>query len=143
MGGQQTYEWAVRYPDAVARAGIFAATATVRDHNHVILDVISELLTSDPAFAEGRYGSSDDVYLGLKRHAVAFSLVGMSPDVYRDEVWRESGFGSADDIRRSFVRGCFLPMDPNNLLSQVARWKRSDVSPHGGRDLTADMTTRA
>ncbi|MEJ2860331.1 alpha/beta fold hydrolase [Actinomycetospora flava] len=135
MGAQQTYEWAARFPAMVPRAAAFAGTARTPVHNRIFIDLHLELLRSDPAFAGGFYADSADVRLGLTRHALAFSLQGLTPEWYRGEHWRRLGFASADDFRQGFIRGYFAPMDPNNLVSQASKWWRGDLSPHGGGSL--------
>lgn len=139
MGAQQTYEWAVRFGDMVPRAAAFAGTAKTPAHNRVFIDLHTELLRSDPAFAEGFYADSAEVRLGLARHALAFSLMGFTHEWYRGEHWRALGFASVDDFRQSFVRGYFAPMDPNNLLAQASKWWRADLSPHGNGSLFAAL----
>jgi homoserine O-acetyltransferase/O-succinyltransferase len=139
MGAQQTYEWAVRFPDMVPRAAAFAGTAKTPVHNQVFIDLHRELLRSDPAFADGFYSDAADVRLGLTRHAIAFSLEGFTHEWYRGEHWRGLGFASSDDFRQSFIRGYFAPMDPNNLLTQANKWWAGDISPHGGGSLEAAL----
>lgn len=139
MGGQQTLEWAVRYPDAVARAVSFAATLRNPDHCTVFCDLHMDALRSDPAFADGFYAAASDVRLGLRRHAQAFALMGASSHMYRAEAWRELGFGSRDGFVQGFLQAYFLPMDPNDLLTQAAKWKSSDVAAVAGGDLDAAL----
>lgn len=139
MGGQQTYEWAVRHPAMVRRVAVFAATAKTPVQNQLFIDVHTELLRSDPAFADGFYTDPDEVHLGLSRHAMAFSLMSTSHRFYRDEVWRRIGFASVDEFTLGFMRGHFLPMDPNNLLRQAAKWRDADVSLHTGGDMKAAL----
>lgn len=139
MGAQQTYEWAVRYPDMVPRAAAFAGNARTPVHNQVFVDTHLELLRSDPAFRDGFYTDPADVRLGLARHATAFSLMGLSARFYREELWRGLGFVSADDFRQGFIRGYFAPMDPNNLITQATKWRASDVSEHTDGDLAAAL----
>ena len=139
MGAQQTYEWAVRHPDMVPRAAAFAGTARTPVHNQIFIDSHIELLTSDPAFRDGFYSASAEVRLGLQRHAIAFSLMGLSAEFYRDELWRGLGFASADDFRQGFIRGYFAPMDPNNLITQARKWRAGDIAAHTGGDLAAAL----
>lgn len=122
MGGQQTFEWAARYPNIVERALPIAATATTPEHNRIYLDLIRTLLTSDPAFQDGHYSEPHAVHVGLRRHAQATALMGLTAQAFREESWRSLGFHSRDDFIRGFVEAYFLPMDPNNLLSQMAKW---------------------
>lgn len=139
MGGQQTYEWAVRYPRLVQRAAVFAATAKTPEHNKRFIDVSTELLRSDPAFAGGFYGDAADVHLGLTRHAMALTMMSTTYRFFRDEVWRQLGFASVEDYAQGFVRGYFQPMDPNNLLCQAAKWRAADVSRQTGGDMKAAL----
>ncbi|WP_410672026.1 alpha/beta fold hydrolase [Amycolatopsis sp. cmx-4-68] len=139
MGGLQTYEWAVRHPDVVQRAGVFAATAKTPAQNRLFIDVHTELLRSDPAFADGFYAESDDVHLGLGRHAMAFAMAATAHRFFRDEVWRRIGFASVEEFTLGFMRGHFAPMDPNNLLRQAAKWRAADVSGHTGGDMAAAL----
>jgi homoserine O-acetyltransferase/O-succinyltransferase len=139
MGGQQTYEWIVRFPDLVQRAGIFAATARTPVHNQFFIDVYTALLRSDSAFDGGFYADSADVHVGLRRKAAAFALQGATPELFRNEVWRDLGFISAQDFRQGFVEAYFLPMDPNNLLCQANKWRNGDVGGHAGGDLAGAL----
>ena len=50
MGAQQTYEWAVRYPDMVKRAAPFAGTAKTTPHNYLFVRAHENALKSDPAW---------------------------------------------------------------------------------------------
>src|SRR3984957_11530082 len=50
MGAQQTYEWAVRYPDFVKRPAPIAGTAKNPEHDFVFTETLSEAITSDPGF---------------------------------------------------------------------------------------------
>lgn len=134
-GALQTYEWAVRFPAMVPRAAAFAGTARTPVHTRIFIDLAVELLCSDPAFAGGFYADAADVRLGLARHALAFSLQGLTPEWYRGEHWRRLGFASADDFRQGFVRGWFAPMDPDDLICQAVAWRRADLSPHGNGSL--------
>ena len=133
MGAQQTYEWAVRFPDMVPRAAAFAGTARTPVHNQIFIDTHTELLISDPEFRDGFYDDSTRVHVGLRRLAVAFSLMGLSAAFWRDELWRGLGFVSSDDFRQGFIRGYFAPMDPNNLLAQNRKWRAGDVAADLGR----------
>lgn len=139
MGGQQTYEWAVCHPEMVRRAAVFAATAKTPVQNQLFIDVHTELLTSDPAFAGGMYADSDEVHLGLSRHAMAFAMASTTHRFFRDEVWRGLGFASVEEFTAGFLRGYFQPMDPNNLLCQARKWRAADVSLHTGGDLAAAL----
>jgi homoserine O-acetyltransferase len=50
MGAQQTYEWAVRYPDFVKRAAAISGTARNSEHDFLFTELLIETITTDPAF---------------------------------------------------------------------------------------------
>ena len=68
MGAQQTYEWAVRFPEKVKRAAPIAGTARNTPHDFIYTEALVEAITSDPAFRDGWYENSADVRAGLARH---------------------------------------------------------------------------
>src|SRR5262245_50108447 len=53
MGAQQTYEWAVRYPDMVRRAAPIAGTARNSVHDFLYTDNLIDAITSDPGWNGG------------------------------------------------------------------------------------------
>ena len=67
MGAQQTYEWAVRYPDMVKRAAPIAGTARNTIHDFLFTETLVEAITSDPGFNKGFYSSLG----GCPRRSVA------------------------------------------------------------------------
>ena len=54
MGAQQTYDWAVRYPDMVARAAPLAGYARNTDHDKLFVETLMEAIPSDPGFNGGQ-----------------------------------------------------------------------------------------
>jgi len=139
MGAQQTYEWAVRYPDFVKRAAPIAGTAQNKPHCVLIAQSFIDAMTSDPDFRNGYYRNADEVRLGLVRHARAFAVTGLCQDFFKRELWRGVGFTSLDDFLTGFLGGYFLPMDPNNLILMARKWQRGDVSRNAGGDLAAAL----
>ena len=139
MGAQQTYEWAVRYPDFVKRAAPIAGTAKNTEHDFVFADTLNEAITSDPGFNDGKYASSADVAAGLKRQAKLWTVMGWSTDFFRAGRHKALGFDSVQAFVDNFMTGYFAPMDPNDLLAMAWKWQRGDVSRHTGGDLAAAL----
>ncbi len=139
MGAQQTYEWAVRFPEKVKRAAPIAGTAKNTPHDFIFTEALNEAITSDPAFRGGWYEDPSDVRAGLARHARIWSVMGFSTEFWKQEQWRPLGFASADDFQTGFVDAYFQPMDPNDLLCMAWKWQRGDVSRHTGGDLAAAL----
>ena len=139
MGAQQTYEWAVRYPDFVKRAAPIAGTAKNTEHDFVFTDTLSEAITSDPGFNGGNYGSPADVAAGLKRHAKLWTVMGWSTDFFREGRHKALGFDSMQAFVDTFMTGYFAPMEPNDLLAMAWKWQRGDVSRNTGGDLASAL----
>jgi homoserine O-acetyltransferase len=139
MGAQQALEWAVRLPDRVKRVAAIAGTARTPAHAVLFADALADALTSDPAFAAGRYRTALEVRAGLKRHARLWSLMGFSRDFWSEERWRPLGFSSMERFLTGFMEVYFAQMDPNALLSMAWKWQQADVGRHAGGDLDAAL----
>lgn len=139
MGAQQTWEWAVRFPDRVLRAAPIAGTAKNSEHDYLFAETLIEAIVTDPNFKGGRYAASYDVIDGLRRHAKLWTVMGWSVDFFREGRHRVLGFDSVADFVERFMVGYFGPMDANDLLCMAWKWQRGDVSRHAGGDLAAAL----
>ncbi|MEM7465408.1 MAG: alpha/beta fold hydrolase [Pseudomonadota bacterium] len=139
MGAQQTYEWAVRYPDMVKRAAPIAGTAKNTDHDFLFTQTLMDAITSDPGWRGGNYASNVDVAEGLKRHAGIWAVMGFCTEFYQEQFWRNFGFDTLEAFRTEFLEGLFGAMDPNALLCMAWKWQRGDVSRHTNGDLSAAL----
>lgn len=139
MGAQQTYEWAVRYPEMVKRAAPIGGTARNPVLSGLLVDALMMCITTDPNFEDGFYDDPHAVQRGLRHLARTWALMGTSAELWRTEAWREAGFSSLDDFLYNLWEEWFLPMDPNNLLCTAWKWKHADVSRITGGDLEAAL----
>lgn len=139
MGAEQTYEWAVRYPDMVKRAAPFAGTAKTTPHDYLWVTAHEDALKSDPNFNNGFYEDSGACHVGLRRHSQLWGVMGLCQEFYKQEAWREVGFSSLEDFQHRFWDAYFLPMDPNNLICMGWKWRHGDVSRHTNGDLKAAL----
>ncbi|WP_068638652.1 alpha/beta fold hydrolase [Thauera butanivorans] len=135
MGAQQTYEWAVRYPDMVERAAPIAGTARNTEHDFMFAETLIDAIVTDPAFRDGNYTDSAEVAAGLRRHAKLWTVMGWSTDFFRVGRHKVLGFDNMESFVDQFMTGYFAPMDPNNLLCMIWKWQRGDVSRHTGGNL--------
>src|SRR5258708_7525938 len=139
MGAQQTYEWAVRYPDMVKRAAPIAGTARNTVHDFLFTETLVDAITSDPGFNKGFYASSADVREGLLRHAKMWAVMGWSTHFFQENRHKALGFSSLEGFIINFMNAYFAVMDPNDLLCMAWKWQRGDVSRHTGGDLRAAL----
>jgi homoserine O-acetyltransferase len=139
MGAEQTYEWAVRFPEMVKRAAPIAGTAKTTPHDDLFVQLHENVIRADPAFRDGFYDDAREVHRGLRLHAHVWAVMGLCPDFYKLEAWRKAGYTSLEDFRRRFWEAYFLPMDPNNLLCMAWKWRHGDVSKHTNGSLAAAL----
>lgn len=144
MGGQQTWEWAVRFPDKVLRAAPIAGTAQNTPHDFLFTQTLIEAITSDPGFNGGEYSSHTDVTDGLNRHADIWAVMGLSTEFWRTEFWRgielpDVTWDTFEEFRDRFLRAVFSALDPNSLLVQAWKWQRGDVARNTDGDLAAAL----
>ena len=139
MGAQQTYEWAVRFPDQVLRAAPIAGTSQNTPHDFLYTQALCEQFWSDPGWNGGEYKSNADVTDGIKRHAHIWAVMGFSTEFWKQEVWRVLEFESKEAFLEGFLEPYFLAMDPNDLLTMAWKWQRGDVARHTGGDLAAAL----
>ncbi len=139
MGAQQTYEWAVRFPDMVKRAVPIAGTAKCTPHDFLYVDNFCEALLSDPAYGMGNYSGPHACELGLKRLAHVFAMMGLSTEFYKQQLWERLGFDSMHAMLEGFWEAWFKPMDPNALLIQARKWQTGNCSTHTNGNLAAAL----
>ncbi len=134
MGAQQTYQWAVSYPDMVKRMLPFCGSSKTSRHNFVFLEGVKAALTADDAFENGWY--EEQPQKGLRAMARVYAGWGFSQAFYWDEVYKkEMGFSSLEDFLVGFWEGFFLDdRDANNLLAMLWTWQHGDVGKTPGYD---------
>ncbi|CCD87923.1 Putative homoserine O-acetyltransferase [Bradyrhizobium sp. ORS 285] len=126
MGGMQAYHWAALHPDMVERAAVVCGSARCSPYNHLFLDAVKAALIADPAYRNGRF--VEKPVAGLRAMGRIYAGWAMSYEFYRDEVWREQGFGSQEDYLAATWDTAFAHRDANNLLTQIAIWQGGDIS---------------
>ncbi|MBA1203309.1 alpha/beta fold hydrolase [Pseudomonas capeferrum] len=123
MGAQQSFEWAVRYPDMVQRMAAIAGTARTSGINQMLADAIIDGLRSGDASAD------------LSQHARLMTLYGLSADFFEQQHFKPLGFDSVEAFVNGFMKPYFLPMDPGNLTTMLQKWRAADVSHLAGGNL--------
>lgn len=146
MGAQQTYEWAVRFPERVLRAAPIAGTAQNTPHDFLFTKTLMDAITTDPGWAGGEYASHTDVAAGLGRHADIWATMGLTTDFWKTEFWRGipplaegQSWQTFEEFQEGFLRSLFRLMDPNALLAMGWKWQRGDVARNTDGDLAAAL----
>ncbi|QLB20896.1 hypothetical protein A6B43_04820 [Vespertiliibacter pulmonis] len=139
MGAQQTYEWAVRFPDFMKRAAPIAGYAKNSDHDFIFTRTLMNTLTMDPAFKDGEYDSIESMKAALSRHGDIWNVMGFSTEMWRKKLYEDLQFPDAVSFSEGFTQAYFQPMDPNTLLCCAWKWQHGDVSRHTNGDLKAAL----
>lgn len=130
MGAQQAYQWAVSHPDMVERIAPFCGTAKTTPHNAIFLEGLRAALTTDAAWMDGDY--RDQPVRGIRAFARVYAGWGFSQQFYKEELYRQMGFGSVSDFLTGFWEKRYLRRDANNLLSMLRTWELNDVGTTPG-----------
>jgi homoserine O-acetyltransferase len=128
MGGYQTFQWMVSYPDFMDRAIPIEGTPLPSSYDHLWLKATADAMQSDPAWNGGEYTSPPEA--GLRRAAVIDGLVGQTPS-YRD---RQSPPQDLGKFLES-LENSFLKFDANNWICQGQALRGHDVSRQFGGDM--------
>jgi homoserine O-acetyltransferase/O-succinyltransferase len=123
MGAQQAYEWAVRFPGAVRRLAAFAGLARTSPSNDLLVAASAEALRTG----------------GTSQHAHFWAATGLSAELFRRELWREAGFTSVVDLVVRLFEDDYGSFEPEDLLCELGKWRRANVSRHTDGDLTAAL----
>ena len=135
MGGQQVFEWAVRYPNMVKRAVPIGASLKAGPWNKILTDLVMSSLQDDPFFNDGFYTSPHACQAGLRNLGRLFALIGASKEMYQGDHWKRMGFASQEDFMVRIWENHFVQMDPNNLIAMAWAWQHADASLNTGGDL--------
>ena len=124
MGAIQSFHWAVAFPNLVRRILPWCGSARCSPHNWVFLGSVEAALKADSIYAGGYYDAPPTA--GLKAFGRVYCGWAYSAAFFRDELWREQGFQTVDDLL-AFWEIDQLGWDANNLIAKLRTWQSADV----------------
>ncbi len=130
MGAQQTFQWAVSYPDVMERIAPWCGHARTMPHTWAFLEGMASVPKLDLAWAGGLY--KEPPVRALRTMARVYSGWGFSQAWYRQELYKELGHPTVEDFMVNALEGRFLQRDVNNYLSQVKTWQTHNVGETPG-----------
>jgi homoserine O-acetyltransferase/O-succinyltransferase len=133
MGGCQSFQWGVQYPDRVQAIVPLCCSAKTASFNQVFLLSLRRALELDPVFEGGFYTAPP--LAGLKAFAAIYAGWGFSEPFYRTEGFRAFSAKNTQEFVEYFWEPAFIHHDANNLLAMLWTWQHGDVSDnplHGG-----------
>lgn len=126
MAGCQAYHWAVQYPDMVDAILPFCASARTSIHNVVFLEGAKAALCADSDWKGGEYETPP--VAGLKAFGRVYAGWAFSQTFFRDQLFRQLGFETAEELLLDWEDDHVNGWDANNLLAKLATWQAGDIS---------------
>jgi homoserine O-acetyltransferase len=123
MGGMQTFEWMVNYPEFMDLAVPIVGSTRLTGYDLLLWHAEINALKSDPAWHEGRYEKSPPMGEVETLHAMNLSTPANYARTHPPEKF-------AADYAEYFSKG-ILPFDANDWLAQLEAIIHHDVA-HGG-----------
>lgn len=141
MGGAQSYQWAVSYPNFVEAIVPICSSAKTSIHNNVFLEGVKSALIAarggmSRGIGKGQEYPSDQPWtahqreVGLKALGRVYAGWGFSQSWYRQKLYTEE-FARAkdpDDFIVKFWEKWALTNDPDDLLVMLQTWQLGDIS---------------
>ncbi len=126
MAGCQSYQWAAQYPDMVEAILPFCASAKTSPHNIVFLEGVKAALCADQDWNDGAYVQPP--VRGLKAFARVYAGWAFSQTWYREELHKQIGFETFEDLLLDWEQDHAENWDANNLLAKLKTWQLGDIS---------------
>jgi homoserine O-acetyltransferase/O-succinyltransferase len=123
MGGMQTFEWMVDYPDFMDMAIPIVGSTKLTGYDLLLWTVEEDALKDDPAWKNGRYTQKPPMGEVQSIHQMNLT----TPTHYAREFPPEK-FAAAD---AEYMSKGILPFDANDWLAQLEAMIHHDVA-HGG-----------
>lgn len=126
MAGCQSYQWAAQYPHMVDAILPFCASAKTSPHNIVFLEGVKAALCADHDWNDGNY--TQPPVRGLKAFARVYAGWAFSQTWYREELHKQIGFETFEDLLVDWEIDHAENWDANNLLAKLKTWQLGDIS---------------
>ncbi len=139
MGAQQAYHWGALFGDAVARIVVNCGSARTAPHNKVFLEGVKATLTTDPNWTGDHFRAHPE--RGLRAMGRVYAGWALSQTFYREETWRQLGFGSLEDFLVGSWEANFTRRAGDDVLCQLRTWQAGDIAANDrfGGDLKATL----
>jgi len=128
MGGQQAYNWAALFPDAVKRAIVVCGSARTAEHNKVFLSGLLRTFEAAPEYlGNGRFSGEPRATLRAIGHIYAGWA--LSQDFYREKLHLTAlGAPDLETYLRTDWEASFARRRAANCYAQLVTWYHGDIS---------------
>jgi homoserine O-acetyltransferase len=134
MGGMQTFQWMVSYPDFMDKAIPIVGSPRITPYDLVFIRAQLRAITNDPGWNEGNYTKNP----ARVAEAEFLALILTTPDNYNKRMTREKLAAELDKAKDT------VGFDSNDKIRQLQAIMALDVSaPFGGSMERAAAATKA
>ncbi|KAJ5981038.1 hypothetical protein N7481_008336 [Penicillium waksmanii] len=128
MGGQCTYHWAAMHPGMVQNAVIICSSAKTSLHNRQFLEGPKAALLHSIDYNDGHLTESKIPIRGLHAFGRAYSAWLTSAEWFEKRLFEKQGFKTLEAWAEVVGGKNYEDWHPDNLLSMLGMWQRSDLS---------------
>ncbi|HXW90853.1 MAG TPA: alpha/beta fold hydrolase [Terriglobales bacterium] len=135
MGGMQTFQWMVSYPDFLDYAIPIVGSPRLNSYELTLFQLQVDAIRNDPAWNHGEYTEQPAVTTIAEAEALTLT----TPGNYNHEVSREKFRDAIEESKKDVAK-----IDANNRIRQAEAMMAHDVSaPYGGSMEGAAARVRA
>jgi homoserine O-acetyltransferase len=128
MGGMQTFQWMVSYPDFMDYAVPIVGSPRLTSYDLLLWTTEEHAIENDPSWDHGEYSETPD---SMKTVAGIHALALDSPDYWLEHTPRER----FDDAMKTLETRNAASFDANNWVRQLQAMMSLDVSREFGGDM--------
>src|SRR5947209_4944692 len=128
MGGMQTLQWGVSYPDMMDSLVAIVPLAKTPAWSVVVMEASRKAIMLDPAWKNGDYDAPPEQGLRLYRDILSF-LAARSPEIYRDQFQNRMDVLAWLTAQETSLLKAF---DANDWIYQTWAYDRHDVGTTPG-----------
>ncbi|TFE02064.1 homoserine O-acetyltransferase MetX [Jeotgalibacillus salarius] len=138
LGGMQTLEWCISYPDFVEKAVLLAATPSLSDYGIAFNRIGIHAIENDPAWNNGSYENASDVK-GFEVARMVGLVTYRSPHLFtgrfnreEKEVVEEQPFYQVESYLKYQGEKITKRFDPNSYLTLLYAMNHHDIGRNRG-----------
>jgi len=128
MGGQQSYHWALIYPDFVERFVVICSSARTSPHNKCFLEGPKAAMLASKDFNDGHYTSTPQH--GIRAFGRVYSAWAYGQTWFREHKYKFDGqFPDLNSwLRENWEARYVSTWDANDMLTLLNTWQNGDIS---------------